>query len=149
MSPSPILVLEDNEDDAKLLIKALQKNGIDTPVVILPDGVEGAAYLAGQGKYSDRRRYPLPCVLIVDIKMPRMGGLEFLDWLKANPGFQVIPTLVLSSSQVESDVSRAYRSGANSYMVKPTNFADLQDLVKVIADYWQRCVVPPSNPPAR
>jgi two-component system, response regulator len=142
VSASPILILEDNEDDAALLIKALRKNGIDHPVVVLPDGVEGSAYLSAQGKYGNRSRYPLPRVLIVDIKMPRMNGLEFLEWLKSHPGFQVIPTLVLSSSRIESDVVKAYRLGVNSYMVKPTNFADLESLVNIISEYWQRCVVP-------
>jgi CheY-like chemotaxis protein len=142
MGSTPIVILEDNEDDARLLLKALQKNGINDPTIVLPDGVEGAAYLSGQGKYADRRLYPLPRVLIVDMKMPRMNGLEFLQWLKSHPGFRVIPTLVLSSSQLESDVKQAYGFGINSYMVKPTNFDDLQSLVKVISDYWQRCVVP-------
>jgi CheY-like chemotaxis protein len=131
-----ILVAEDDPNDALLLRRALKKNNIDNPVQIVSDGEEAIDYLQGNGKYADRHQFPRPRFVILDLKMPRMGGLEVLDWLKQNPRFQVIPTLVLSSSKEQQDIINSYRLGANSFMVKPSNFSDLQQLVKVIHDYW-------------
>jgi CheY-like chemotaxis protein len=142
MNTGLILILEDDENDAFLLIRALHKNKIQGPILVLPDGTAGVAYLKGEGPYADRIQFPWPRVLIVDIKMPKMNGLEFLEWLKKDPEFSIIPTLILSSSNQAADVARAYKSGANSFLVKPGNFADLESLVKVISEYWQRCIVP-------
>lgn len=137
-----ILVIEDDPNDIFLLQRALKKNNIVNPVQILPDGLEALAYLGGNGKYADRTTYPFPRFIIMDLKMPRMTGLEVLEWLKKNPQFQVIPTLVLTSSRLEQDISRAYQLGANSYMVKPSNFSDLQEMIRRTYDYWMVCMKP-------
>ncbi len=131
-----ILVAEDSSDDALLLLRALRKNNIDNPVQIVRDGEEAIAYLEGIGPYADRNQFPRPKFMILDLKMPRKSGLDVLDWLKKHPKFQVIPTLILSTSKEHRDVVNAYRLGASSYMVKPSTFTDLQQMVKVIHDYW-------------
>ncbi len=137
-----ILVLEDDPNDALLLRLALEKNQIHNPLQIVRDGIEGVAYLTGTGKFADRRLYPVPKVIILDLKMPRMGGLEVLQFLEKNPELRVIPTLVLSSSNEDSDVARAYAAGANTYLVKPGKFEDLQSLIKTVHEYWSRAIKP-------
>src|SRR5882672_4494493 len=92
-----ILILEDNPDDVLLLQRALQKNNIKMPLQILSDGEEGIAYLKGEDKYADRLTFPFPRVIILDLKMPRKGGLEVLDFLSNHPDLRVIPTIVLTT----------------------------------------------------
>lgn len=137
-----ILILEDDPNDVFLLQRALQKNQILNPVRVVGDGVEGVAYLSGQGKYTDRETYPFPSFIILDLKMPRMGGLEVLQWLRQHPEYQVIPTLVLTSSKQQIDIVRAYRLGVNSYMVKPGSFDELQAMIRKVYDYWTVCAKP-------
>ena len=137
-----ILLVEDDPNDVIFLQRALQKNGIKNPVSTLSDGDEAIAYLTGAGKYLDRIKYPFPKVIMLDLKMPRRGGLEVLEWLQQHPQFRVIPTLVLTSSKLNDDVIKAYGLGANSYMVKPSNFDDLQRMMKTAYDYWSLCLKP-------
>ena len=109
---STILILEDDPNDVVLIKRALKKNNILNPLQIMGDGVEGIDYLSGKGEYGDRIRFPFPRFIIMDLKMPRMGGLEVLQWLQDHPECQVIPTLVLSSSKLPTDIVRAYKLGA-------------------------------------
>jgi CheY-like chemotaxis protein len=144
-----ILLMEDDEDDAWLLQRALTRVGL-TNFHVVRDGEDGLAYLTGCGKYSDRKRYPIPGFIITDLKMPLMSGLEVLQWLRADPDFRTLPTLVLTSSKAASDVATAYGFGANSYLVKPSSFDDLEKLGRLIRDYWERCELPPEPlPPAQ
>ena len=136
-----ILIMEDNADDAWLLQRALRRLGLTT-LHIVRDGQEGVAYLAGEGPYANRDRYPLPGFIITDLKMPRLNGLEVLVWLRKHEKLRLIPTLVLSSSRAERDVASAYGFGANSYLVKPSSFADLEKMGRVIRDYWESCEIP-------
>lgn len=140
-----ILLVEDDPNDVLFLKRALSKNGIHNPVSVLSDGEEAIAYLSGGGHYSDRIKYPFPKVIMLDLKMPRRGGLEVLEWLKDHPEFRVIPTIVLTSSKINEDVIKAYGLGANSYMVKPSNFDDLQKMMKTAHDYWSLCLKPEPN----
>ena len=110
------------------------------------DGEEGVDYLTGRGAYSDHARYPIPGLIITDLKMPLLNGLEVLKWLRKHPTFRRIPTLVLTSSKAESDVANAYGFGANSYMVKPTAFDDFEKLGRIIGDYWENCEIPTERP---
>ncbi len=137
-----ILLVEDDPNDVVLLQRALRKNQIDNPVVALPDGDEAIAYLSGDGKYSDRQVHPFPKVIMLDLKMPRRGGLEVLEWLREHPQYKVIPTIVLTSSKINEDVMKAYGLGANSYMVKPANFEELQRMIKTAHEYWSFCLKP-------
>jgi CheY-like chemotaxis protein len=138
----PILLLEDDENDVLIFKKALQKAGIANPVYRVKDGQEGIHYMAGDGEFSDRQRFPLPKVIICDLKMPRKTGLEFLAWLKKNPRLMVIPTIVLTSSQEDRDIANAYVLGANTYFIKPATFLEMQTLVNRIRDYWSSAIKP-------
>jgi CheY-like chemotaxis protein len=140
-----ILVVEDDDNDAFLLDRALKKNGIVGPVQRVTDGVEAVAYLQGKGPYADRSLYQFPDVLFVDLKMPRMSGLELLGWLRDHPEFRVIPTIIMSSSRQNEDVRRAYHLGANTYFVKPTSFEELANLIKAVHDYWTVGIKPRST----
>lgn len=137
-----ILVMEDDENDALLLRRALKRLNIRNPVQVVENGEEGIAYLTGAGKYADRRTYPFPGFIITDLKMPKKSGLEVLKWLREQKSLRTIPTLVLTSSKEETDVARAYGFGANSYMVKPAEFGDLERMMKLIHDYWGACEKP-------
>jgi len=137
-----ILILEDDPNDVILLKRALQKNNIRNPIQVLSDGAEGVKYLSGKEEYADRTLHPFPKFIIMDLKMPRMGGLEVLEWLREHPQYRVIPTLVLSSSKLPVDILTAYKLGANSYMVKPGNFEELQTMIRNVYEYWSLCTKP-------
>ena len=132
----PILVAEDEENDVFLLRRALQKGGSEQPLYWVPDGEEAIAYLRGDGKYADRQQYPFPMTLITDLKMPRKSGFELLQWIKEHPSCSVIPAIVLTSSSEPSDISEAYRLGANAYMVKPLAAEEWQEMMKCAVEFW-------------
>jgi CheY-like chemotaxis protein len=138
----PILLLEDEDADVFLMQRAFSKNGIKNPLIILRDGQEGIEYMQGKGKFEDRALYPLPKVIILDLKMPRKNGLEFLSWMRDHPHLRVIPTILLSSSREDSDVAKAYDLGVNTYFVKPGNYQQLVKLVRTMHDYWADAVKP-------
>jgi CheY-like chemotaxis protein len=142
LEPLIILIAEDDPNDALLLRRAFQKNGIETPVHISADGADAIAYLRGAGPYGDRERYPFPRAIITDLKMPRCSGFELLEWLDEHAECSVIPTLVLSASAEDRDVKRCFELGANCYFQKPANFADLCELVKLHHEFWTRSKLP-------
>src|SRR5215469_7150615 len=144
-----ILLVEDEENDATLLKLAFKKNNISNPVQWVQDGLDAIAYLNGEGAYADRTQYPFPEVLILDLKMPRMNGLEFLAWIREHPEFRVIPTIIMTSSRQDPDIEKAYNLGANTYMIKPSSFEELARLVKLAHDYWAASVKPRPKWPRR
>jgi CheY-like chemotaxis protein len=131
-----ILLVEDEENDAMLLKMAFAKNNIPNPVQWVRDGLEAVAYLNGDGIYADRALYPFPEVLLLDLKMPRMTGMELLAWIAEHPDFKIIPTIIMTSSKQEVDIEKAYKLGANTYMTKPCSFDDLANMVKLTHEYW-------------
>lgn len=131
-----ILVAEDEDGDFMLLERAFHKSGGVISVQRVWNGAQLIQYLKGEGEYSDRDRYPVPQMLLLDLKMPEVSGMDVLRWLRGNPRFQVIPTLVMSSSERPEDVLEAYRSGANTYFVKPRTFEMLVELCRQITSYW-------------
>lgn len=135
-SEYPILVFEDDPNDALLLQRALKKNNMNNPVHIVTNGEEGLAYLQRQGPYADRGRFPFPRVILLDLKMPRKGGLEVLEYLRAHPSLKVIPTIVFTSSRETQDIERAYDLGANAFMVKPHDFDGLVQIMQKIREFW-------------
>jgi CheY-like chemotaxis protein len=137
-----ILLVEDDENDVLLIQRALKKHYVNGPLHVARNGHEAIEYLSGQGKFSDRTRYPFPDVVVTDLKMPKMSGFELLAWLHDHQEFQVIPTIVLSSSKEDRDVVRAYNLGATSYMVKPAESDTLGQMVKAIKDYWSWSIKP-------
>lgn len=137
-----IVVAEDDPNDVVLLQRAFQKNGIPLPVHVCNDGADAMAYLKGEGRYADRQTYPFPRVLITDLKMPRCGGFELLEWLDKHPECNLIPKIVLSSSAEERDVRKAFQLGANCYFRKPATVQELQEIVKLASDFWTRALLP-------
>jgi CheY-like chemotaxis protein len=137
-----ILIVEDNPQDVLLLRKALIKAQIEAPVQVVGDGVEAIEYLRGAGKFADRAKFPFPSVLFSDLKMPRMGGFEILEWLRSHEECAVIPMIILTNSSLDADVRRAYVMGANAYLVKPQRFEDLVEMVRTAYQFWAWCETP-------
>jgi len=137
-----ILLVEDDDNDATLVQMAFKKNAILNPVQWAKDGLEAVAYLNGDGAFANRQLYPFPEVLILDLKMPRMGGLELLAWIRDHPEYRVIPTIIMTSSRMDADIEKAYNLGANTYMVKPASFDELARMVKSAHEYWSLSVKP-------
>lgn len=137
-----VLIIEDEEHDVDFLKRAFQRAGIVNPIQIAVNGEQAIAYLTGEGAYADREKYPYPRLIISDLKMPQMGGLELLRWIHANPRYRIVPTIVLTSSTSGADVEAAFASGASAYFVKPVGFGDLERLAKVIWDYWRLSLLP-------
>ncbi len=131
-----LLLVEDKSNDVLLIRRALGKAGIANPLQVVGDGDQAVAYLAGDGPFADRERFPLPGVVLLDLKLPRRSGLEVLEWLRGQPGLKRLPVVVLTSSAESRDINRAYDLGANSYLVKPVDFDALLQLVKGLGLYW-------------
>jgi CheY-like chemotaxis protein len=136
-----ILLVEDEESDVLLIERAFRKH-IEGELHVTRNGEEAIEYLTGKGKFSDRKKYPFPDLVISDLKMPKLSGFELLAWIHEHREFRAIPTIVLSSSKLEHDVIRAYELGARTYMVKPSDFQTLAEMVKVIRDYWAASMKP-------
>jgi len=131
-----ILLVEDRPDDVDLIRHAFDKVGIAAPLKVVQDGEEALAYLSGKGPYANRAEYPLPDLILLDLKMPKVDGFETLQWLREQPGFRTIPVIVLTSSEQVKDVNRAYELGANSFLVKPFDFTNLLALSETLKAYW-------------
>ena len=146
MPDQPVILLaEDREDDILLIRQAFHKGGINVPLFVVRDGEEVVAYLKGEGKFYNRDEYPLPSLLLLDLKMPRMDGFEVLKWIRAQPGFSTLRVVVLTSSERIRDVNIAYNLGANSFLVKPMDFEHVLELTKILKDYWLRLDKPPET----
>lgn len=131
-----LLLIEDDPNDIILFEKAVKKNKLPVEFSVVRDGEEAISYLSGRGKHKNRKDYPLPNLIVVDLKMPRKSGFEVLEWIKGHPELKNIPVVVLSSSKQPQDVKLAYRLGTNSYLVKPIGFKELHKLVEVLGQYW-------------
>jgi CheY-like chemotaxis protein len=134
---SPILVAEDDQNDVILIKRALNKSLISNPIACVGDGEEALAYLKGEGRYSDRQRYPLPSMMLLDLKLPRLSGHEVLHWLRRQPLLKRLPVVVLTSSREPTDINKAYDLGANSYLVKPVVLEEFSTLIQQLQLYWQ------------
>lgn len=131
-----VLLVEDDPDDVFFLQEAFKKAGVPDALRVVRDGEEAVAYLLGQAAYADRRRYPLPSLILLDLKLPRKSGLEVLEWRRRQSGLRRIPVIVLTSSQSDEDMDQAYELGANSYLVKPISSEAQLEMVKAIRLYW-------------
>ena len=131
-----ILLAEDEEDYVLLIQRAFSQAKIPNPMHVVWNGQEAIAYLKGEGKYSNREEYPLPDLLLLDLKMPRVNGFEVLKWLRSQPNLAPLRVLVLTSSDAIRDVNEAYKLGANSFLVKPMDFHDFTQLSRLITDFW-------------
>lgn len=133
-----VLLAEDDPNDVLLLQRALRRLNNTCTLQVVEDGEAAIAYLAGQTPYSDRDRFPLPALLLLDLKLPRRTGHEVLAWLRQEPGLKRLPVVMLTSSRETEDVNRAYDLGVNSYLVKPVGSDALLDLLRTLHRYWLR-----------
>lgn len=133
---STILLVEDDPDDVELMQYAFAKAAITNPLVVVTDGDDAVSYVSGSHDYANRNRYPQPALVLLDLKLPRRSGLEVLEFIRKQEVTQHTPVVVLTSSSQREDITRAYRGGANSYLVKPVNREGLLDMVKAIQAYW-------------
>ncbi len=135
MKAETILYLEDSLLDVALTLEVLKNNNILNPIIVVSDGVEGIEYLKCKGKYLNRTPSN-PGMILLDLKMPRMDGLEFLEHIKKDDNFKLIPVIMLTSSKEEKDLVRSYSLGVNAYVVKPVDFRSFEEIVKQIGLFW-------------
>ena len=131
----PILLADDNPKDVELTLEALSEHNLANKVVVVRDGVEALEYLRYEGQFKLRNRGN-PAVLLLDIKMPRMGGIELLQVIRKDPALKFLPIVMLTSSREESDLVTSYELGANAFVVKPVDFEHFIDVIKQIGVFW-------------
>jgi CheY-like chemotaxis protein len=138
-----LLLVEDDLNDIFLIKRAFKLAGIQDRLHIVTDGEQAIDYLRGRGAYADRSRYPLPKLMVMDIRMPRLSGFEVLHQLKNDPVLHRVPIVIVSASDNPADINRAYELGANAYMIKPVDFRAVEDLFEAITRYWgSKCAAP-------
>ncbi|SHI61618.1 Response regulator receiver domain-containing protein [Tangfeifania diversioriginum] len=131
-----ILIVEDNPNDAEMALRALKKNNLTNKVLIVGDGEEALDFVFAKGKFSGREQTHRPKIILLDLKLPKIDGLEVLEAIKSNPKTQAIPVIILTSSKEEKDMVESYRLGVNSYIVKPVDFDKFVDAVRDLGLYW-------------
>ena len=133
---SPILLVEDNADDEELTLRALRKNNIHNHVVVARDGVEALDYLFGTGSYAGRDLSVMPQVVLLDLKLPKVDGLQVLRKMRGAQPTRLLPVVILTSSKEQQDMVEGYSLGANSYVRKPVDFAQFIEAVRQLGLYW-------------
>jgi len=136
MTTKPILLVEDTPDDAELTIMALKEAGLLNQVVIAEDGLEALEYLFGEKRFAGRNPMETPALVLLDIKMPRLDGIEVLQRLRSDPRTHLLPIIMLTTSTEESDLVRAYEAGANAYVRKPVSLAEFHEAVRQLGLFW-------------
>lgn len=136
MEAVEIILIEDNHFEAELAIKALQKHIPANKLVHIDDGEEALDFIFSKGKYKERKSLPLPKLILLDLKLPKVDGLEILKEIKSNPVTKAIPVVILTSSHEERDIIESYKLGANSYLVKPVNFESFSKSIAELGFYW-------------
>ena len=136
MEDKIILLVEDNPDDVDLTIRAFEKNNISNKIIVAKDGVEALDYLHGTGIYAKRATKELPVLIMLDLKLPKINGLEVLRSIRQNEQTSLIPVVILTSSAEQKDVIEGYKLGANSYIRKPVDFEQFVEAVKLLGLYW-------------
>lgn len=143
MNPKTILLVEDNPQDEMLTLRVLRRANLANQVDVARDGQQALDYLFREGEFAHRENPGLPAVVLLDIGLPRLSGLEVLERLRADPRTALLPVVVLTSSDEERDRLKSYRSGANSFVRKPVNFADFAETVARLGVYWLATNEPP------
>src|SRR2546422_9118757 len=145
-NPVEILLVEDNPDDVELTLHAFQKHNLANRVHVARDGAEALDFLFRTGAYKDRRIEDSPHVVLLDLKLPKVDGLEVLQRMKEDPRTQMIPVVVLTSSREDRDIAESYQLGVNSYIVNPENFEQFTEAVRQLGLYWLLMNQPPPAP---
>ena len=145
MAALTILLVEDNPDDEVLTVRELQKQHIVNEIIAVRDGVEALEYLFGTGQYARRDVCDFPTVVLLDLKLPKVDGLEVLRRIRADDRTKHLPVVVLTSSDDQRDVAESYRLGANSFVCKPVNFDQFQEAVRLVQLFWLRLNEPPPS----
>ena len=144
--PASILLVEDNAMDVELIIDAFKEARLKNRIQVARNGKEALEFLFGEGEFADRSHYPLPDIVLLDLKMPGIDGHQVLKRIKETEKLKRLPVIILTSSRDEGDRAMSYDNGANSYLVKPVSFDDFLDVVKKVSDYWLTLnVEPPLN----
>lgn len=146
-SQKVILLVEDNTDDEALTLRALTRNNIGNDVVVARDGQEALEWLFAEGRYAERNVHDQPALVLLDLKLPKVGGLEVLRRMRENPATRLIPVVILTSSREEDDRLKGYTNGANSYVRKPIDFAHFVEAVRQVGLYWLVLNEPPPEAP--
>ena len=135
-SDKPVLYAEDDENDVFFMQRAFKQAGIVNPLRIVTNGQRAVEYLAGTGPYANRELHPMPGLVLLDLSMPGKSGHDVLKWIRSEPSTSTLPVIVLTSSNQESDIDRAYQMGVNGYLIKPGKPNELVSMVKGIKDHW-------------
>jgi len=142
-----ILLVEDNPEDVLLLREAFRRNGFQFPLLVVSNGEQAVSYLKGEGDYSDRTQFPVPSLILLDLKMPGMDGFQVLQWIRSHPEWRCLPVIVLTTSFYGPDVERAYELGANSFLTKPVEFDQYVASVRNIGEFWlSKNIMPEPGP---
>jgi two-component system response regulator len=141
-----ILLVEDNMNDAELIIRSLRKVNLANHLVHVKDGAEALDFIFAKGLYADREIANVPKVILLDIKMPKVDGIEVLRQVRINPQTKSTPVVIMTSSKEEQDIVKSYKLGVNSFVVKPVNFSDFAKAVSQLGMYWVLTNQPPSQP---
>ncbi len=147
MNSKTILLVEDNPDDVALTLRAFKKNNMANEVIVASDGQEALDYIFGTGKFNDRDVTRMPAVVLLDLKLPKIEGLEVLHRIRADARTKLLPVVILTSSKEEQDISGSYNLGANSYIRKPVDFHKFVDAVRQWEMYWLVLNEPPNIQP--
>lgn len=146
MNTRPILLAEDNPDDQQLALRAFKKSNLSNEIILAKDGVEAIEYLFGTGPYAGKEPPPLPAVALLDIKMPRMDGLEVLAVIREHERTKFLPVVILTSSKEEQDIVKGYTLGVNSYVRKPVDFNEFLKAIQNLGLYWLILNEAPTQP---
>jgi two-component system, response regulator len=136
MKEKTILLVEDNRDDEELTLRALKQNNILNNITVTRDGVEALDYLLCRGEYAERDKDNIPQLILLDLKLPKLSGLDVLQQIRQNPALQYVPVVIMTSSSEEDDIASSYRLGANSYVRKPVDFGNFTHAVQQLGLYW-------------
>jgi CheY-like chemotaxis protein len=136
MSAKVILLVEDNADDVALTLRALKKSNVPNEVIVIGDGAEAQDYLYGQGAYEGRDIQMQPSLVLLDLNLPKVNGLDVLKQIRANPVTRCLPVVILSTSMEQKDLISSYELGANSYIRKPVDYKYFVDVIKLLGRYW-------------
>ena len=137
MTHKDILLVEDNPDDVELTRLAFEEANVANRMVVAGDGAEALDYLFARGKHAGRDPSQLPAIVLLDLKLPRMSGLEVLEWMRTQPPLNSVRTVVLTSSSEECDIRRAHALGAAAYVVKPVDFIGLRGVIEAVLAFWE------------